>query len=375
MWRSTVLSLSACCALTVGAANAATTDEKLDALSSEVERLRAEVEKQKAAPAQAASATTLGGYGEMHYNNLTSTKQLDFQRFVLFLGHRFNDRVRFQSELELEHSFVEGGEASGEIELEQAYLNFDLTDTLSSKAGLFLIPAGILNETHEPPTFYGVERNPVETDIIPTTWWEGGVGLSGRASQGFGYDLALTSGLKTPTTTANAFSVRKGRQKVSKADAHEGALTARVKWTGVPGVEWAATAFYQPDIAQSPSTNNPATLLETHVIVNKGPIGLRALYAQWRIGGDGPAAGASPGRNKQYGWYVEPSYKLTPKLGVFARYAVWDTNAGAPGNRRDQTNVGFNYWPIENVVFKADVQRQGRNGDDNGYNLGLGYMF
>ena len=43
------------------------------------------------------------------------------------------------------------------------------------KAGLFLIPVGILNQTHEPDTFYGVERNNVEKNIIPTTCGEGGL--------------------------------------------------------------------------------------------------------------------------------------------------------------------------------------------------------
>ena len=52
-----------------------------------------------------------------------------------------------------------GGGTPGEVELEQAYLEFDLNSGLHSRAGVFLLPVGILNETHEPPTFY--ELNPV----------------------------------------------------------------------------------------------------------------------------------------------------------------------------------------------------------------------
>ncbi len=122
-----------------------------------------------------AKRTTIGGYGELHYNNISAEdssrdyKSIDFHRFVLFFGHEFNDSTRFYSEVELEHSFIAdtGGNTPGEVELEQAYIEWDLRDNLHAKGGLFLVPVGILNQTHEPNTFYGVERNDVENIIIP----------------------------------------------------------------------------------------------------------------------------------------------------------------------------------------------------------------
>jgi len=120
----------------------------------------------------ALAETTIGGYGELQYNNLeangTDQKQIDFHRFVLEFGHDFNDHIRFFSEVELEHALVETG-APGAVELEQAYIQIDLDDTSSLTTGVFLLPIGIINETHEPTTYYGVERNPVEHDIIPAT--------------------------------------------------------------------------------------------------------------------------------------------------------------------------------------------------------------
>jgi len=77
--------------------------------------------------------TTIGGYGELHYNahrdddNSENHKsQIDFHRFVLFINHEFNDKMRFVSELELEHSLSGEGQP-GEVELEQAYIQYDLT--------------------------------------------------------------------------------------------------------------------------------------------------------------------------------------------------------------------------------------------------------
>lgn len=353
-------------------------EQQVEQLGKEVDELKQEVAKQKS-PSAGSGATSIGGYGELHYNSLDSKDEIDFHRFVLFFGHRLNERIRFFSEVELEHALVKDtSDASGpgEVELEQAYLDFDLNDAHTARAGLFLVPVGILNETHEPPTFYGVERNPVETDIVPTTWWEGGLGLNGRFGAGFGYDLALTSGLKVPTSGSSAYKVRSGRQKVAKADANNAAVTARIKWTGAPGIELAATVHRQDAIAQATvadSVSGAATLWEAHAVFARGPFRLRALYAQWNLDGSGPQA---LGRDEQKGWYVEPSFKLTPKFGVFARFNEWDNEAGnATDSEKRQTDVGFNYWPHEQVVLKFDIQRQSGAVNDDGFNLGVGYMF
>ncbi len=175
------------------------TDEKVDVAGEMIEQAESKVSK----AASWAEDTQIGGYGELHYNNLDSKEEVDFHRFVLFFNHQFSDKIRFFSELELEHS-VSGDNENGEVEVEQAYLEFDLSATQHAQAGLFLVPVGILNQTHEPPTFYGVERNPVETNIIPTTWWEAGGGFHGELGKGFSYDLYGTSGLDVNQSGGNA---------------------------------------------------------------------------------------------------------------------------------------------------------------------------
>ena len=73
------------------------------------------------------------------------------------------------SELEVEDAKVEGGRSGGEVGLEQVYLDYRLKDWLTLRTGLVLVPIGIINETHEPTTFNGVERPLFDTVIIPTT--------------------------------------------------------------------------------------------------------------------------------------------------------------------------------------------------------------
>jgi len=328
-----------------------------------------------------ANKTTIGGYGELHYNNLNDQsdnnkdkEELDFHRFVLFFGHEFRDDLRFFSELELEHS-LSGDGKEGEIELEQAYIEYDINDQHRVKGGLFLMPVGIINETHEPTTFYGTERNPVEKNIVPATWWEGGAMFSGDIAEGFSYDVAATSGLNT--TVSKDYKVRNGRQKVSKAEAEDFAYTGRLKWTGIPGIELSATAQYQEDITQSNDpTAGSATLYETHAVIQRGAFGLRALYAMWDLDGEGPK---SIGADEQEGWYVEPSWRINNNFGVFARYNEWDNAAGnSYDTEYEQIDLGVNWWPHKNVVVKVDYQDQDAPKGEtelDGFNVGLGYQF
>ena len=356
-------------------------EQKLDATGSQMEKIAGQGSSSGAAWAE---NTTFGGYGELHLNKLknrkpggTSKDELDFHRFVLFMGHEFSDRIRFFSELEVEHAVARDTAAgsSGVVGLEQAYIDFTLSDALSAKAGLMVMPIGIISETHEPPTFYGVERNPVETNVIPTTWREGGLALTARMNDGLSFDAAVTSGLAT--TAAKNYAVRDGRLSGASARAKDAAYTARLKWSGMPGVELAATVQRQSDITQSlDATAGAATLYEAHTVMNKGAFGLRALYAAWSLDGSGPRA---VGADKQNGWYVEPAWKLSEQWGVFARRSSWDNRAGdAADSRYKQTDFGVNYWLHPDVVVKLDHQnQQSPNGQDeyDGFNLGLGYQF
>lgn len=354
----------------------AITDAEFNNLQNQLEQLAEALEQQNTS----SNTTHIGGYGELHINSLSNPsgprkQEIDFHRFIIFLNHEFSDDIRLFSEVEIEHAFLEDTDTDGTtvdtspgaLELEQAYLQFDINESQNINAGLFLLPVGIINETHEPPTFYGTERNPVEKNIIPTTWWEGGVMWSGRNNNGFSLDIALTSGLSTGT------NIRDGRQKVAKAEMDHLALTTRIKYTGIAGLEIAASLQQQDDITQDSSDNiDGALLTEAHVIWNIEQLTIKALFAQWNI--DGAGAEASE-KDKQKGAYLEAGYKFTSRVGVFARHNIWD-NGGVGDTEKTQNDFGINYWPHEDVVIKLDYQSQDENaGDNDGINIGIGYQF
>jgi hypothetical protein len=354
-----------------------TNEEKIEATTVALE----ESDKSYGKAKEWFNKTSIGGYGELHYNNLdnkkeggSDKKEMDLHRFVLFFGHEFNDNLRFFSEFEIEHDIAGDGK-NGEVEVEQAYVEYDFNENHSGKAGVFLMPFGIVNETHEPPTFYGTERNPVEKNIIPATWWEGGLGLSSHFENGISTDVSLTSGLYL--TAGKDFKIRNGRQKVSEAKADSGALAGRVKYTGVQGLELSISGYYQDDYNQGETNNSDSlTGFSTHAIYAMNDFTVKALYASWDLSGD---SAKTIGADTQKGWYIEPSYKISEKWGVFARYNEWDNAAGASNDTEyTQTDFGVNYWLDEDVVLKADYQDQDApKGKDefDGFNLGVGYQF
>jgi hypothetical protein len=352
----------------------------------------------------ASSKTTFGGYGELHYNNLdrddsaASKDEMDFHRFVMFTGHQFSDDVRFFSELEVEHSIAGDGQP-GEVELEQAYIEWDFAGHNSAKAGLFLLPIGIINETHEPNTFYGTERNNIEKNIIPATWWEGGAAMHGEISPGLSYDVAAHSGLYLES---GEYKPRDGRQKVGKAKADDLAFTGRLKYTAIPGLELAASVQYQVDMTQGEGAEAVSgTLFETHIAWQSNNFQLRALYAQWdfdsainayastaavdytpgdefKLAVEAADANIIAGAEKQTGFYIEPSYRISDNMGLFARYSEYDNLAGSATNTAvEQIDIGLNYWLHPNVVFKIDYQNQDTPTETgyDGFNMGVGYSF
>ncbi|WP_245709889.1 porin [Ferrimonas sediminum] len=347
--------------------------ENQDAVEAAVEAVEADSGK------SALDKLSIGGYGELHYNNLqgeggaSDKKSVDFHRFVMMFGYEFSDTIRFFSEVELEHS-LSGDDKPGEVELEQAYIDWDLSSNLTSRSGLFLLPVGLLNETHEPDTFYGVERNNVEKYILPTTWWEAGTGLIGRLDNGVTLQGFVHSGLETNADAK--YSIRSGRQKVAKANAEDLAVTLAVSYAGIPGLTLGGSVQYQEDVTQSQDADaGSATMLEAHVDWQYEAFRLRGLYGMWMLDGDGPK---SMGADEQNGWYLEPSYMVTDKMGVFARYSTWDNQAGdSADSAKAQTDIGVNYWIHPRVVFKADYQWQDNDSDknQNGFNLGVGYSF
>jgi hypothetical protein len=340
--------------------------------------------------------TTVGGYGEVHYTNPTgpsSSAVVNLRRFVVYLAHSFDDRLAFRSELEVEDAKVEGGAAGGEVALEQAYLDYRLADGITLRTGLVLPPVGIINETHEPPTFNGVDRPGFDHDVIPTTWREIGLGAVGTIPGGSGlaYRVYVVNGLRADGLSADE-GLRGGRQEGRVASFANPSVTGRLEWAR-PGVKVGGSFWYggTADTNAAVGTGSfgaPVALLSADARYERGPFAVRAVVANISVS-DAQAINAAYGQavgSRIAGGYLEAAYKVPhTKLHAFVRHERYDTQASVPtGVTRDRslarriTTFGVTYKPTWNTAFKGDYQLV-RNaagvGEHEVLSLGMGYQF
>jgi uncharacterized coiled-coil protein SlyX len=397
--------------------------KEIEALSREIETLRTGVpEKKGEAPVQAVPGlgpaaarvyhvergVSIGGYGEAIYRNFAAHRQdgspsgaddrVDLTRVVLYFGYKFDERFLFNSEIEYAHA-VAASDKSGEVEVEFAYLDYRHRRPFNLRAGLLLIPMGIVNELHEPPVFLGALRPDVEQLLIPSTWRELGLGAYGDAGP-VAYRLYLVNGLSS--AGFDATGIREGRQEGSLALARNWAVTGRADVTSLPGAVL-GVSFFTGDSGQGRRTpsgrgfSGRTTVVDLHGEWRWRGVDLRALWVDSRVS-DAAAINEANGfsgeesvGSRQKGWYVQGGFDVLAgraggraSLTPFLRYEEYDTQASVPeGFARNPENdvnvctVGAVFKPIANIAIKADWQRR-RNAASTGvnqFNVGLGWLF
>ena len=356
--------------------------------------------QQPAATGGAAASRTspISGYMDFHVNDAQyADPVLDFHRFVLLFTHSFSERVRFVSELELEHAVV-SPETDGELELEQAYIDFLLSRSFNLRAGMVLAPVGVINERHEPPVFHGVERPFVETVIIPTTWFGAGAGVHGELRGGFRYRAYAMETLDAARFSADE-GLRDGRQKGAEANGRNVAGTGRVEYVGTPGLVLGASLWSGDTGFAFPRVDSSVTLVEADGRYRAGELALRGLYAHAYLDGMGAMnravqrlTGVGPNLAEQMrGFYLEGSYFIVPRpapreVALFLRYENFDTQYRMPAGfeplpafDRDAWIVGVTWFPDPDVAVKVDYtvlrNRSAVIEAPNSFNVGLGWWF
>ena len=349
----------------------------------------------------------ISGYMEMHLNKPledpatptpTAPAVVDFHRFVLLFSHSFSPRLRFVGELELEHAVVAGLEDEGELELEQAYLDYLIAPEVNVRAGMLLVPIGIINERHEPPIFHGVERPFVDTVIVPSTWFDVGAGVHGTIGGQLRYRVYAMAPLDAAFFTADE-GLRGGPQHGAEAEVRHVAFTGRAEYLGVRGLQVGASFWRGNSAVSLPRLSVPTGLVEFDARFSRGRLETRGQYAHVFVDGAaalnqavGRLSGISPNVARQMrGFYVESAYRVLPRrfahdLALFARYENFDTqfrmDAGdvkLPQFDRDAWVVGGTYWLDPDVALKLDYSRVRSQSEavpaPRSLNIGLGWWF
>lgn len=356
---------------------------------------------------------SIGGYGELLYENFADERendapggardQLDALRGIVYLGYKFNDRILFNSEIEVEHGSTD---QAGSVSLEFAYLDYFLSDNFGARAGLLLVPMGFVNELHEPPTFLGTTRPLTEQVIIPTTWRESGFGFFGETA-GFSGRAYLVNGLDAvgggPSKAGGfgAGGLRGGRQKGSKALAENFAGVVRLDYVGTLGLMVGGSAYLGDSgqgalLATGEEVEARTTIVEGHAEYKAYGLDLRGLFAVANVDDVTElniarefAAAQSVGE-RLVGGYVQAGYDVLRgfetqhQLIPYVRYEQVNTQdevptgfAANPSTDREILSLGAAWKPIPNVILKADFQKhtnEALTGLDQ-FNVALGYLF
>jgi hypothetical protein len=393
-------------------------ERKVDVLTDELERTRSEIVvpelpelKSQYGMGPAASkiydvvrGLSIGGYGEGYYRALVDDKgsgsnEADWLRMVLYAGYKFTENIVFNSEIEWEH-------AGEEVSVEFAALDFLWRDEANFRAGILLVPMGFLNEVHEPPFFFGVNRPEPEQRIIPSTWRENGVGVFGTLlGEQVQYKAYVVNGLNAAGFSQEG--LRGGRQKGSEALAEHLAFVGKLDFTPTPGLLFGGSVYLgnsgqNQNIAGNKIPDTFTAIWELHSEYKANNLSLRALFTMAHLQDAGalstslqaidPMAFGGPVANTMMGAYGEVAYDvwkcLFPESDVavepFFRFEFLDTQFDTPGAfARDKTQeqfiytTGLSYKPIPNVVIKADYRNKdpqaGSAADE--VNLGVGFAF
>jgi hypothetical protein len=313
----------------------------------------------------------------------------------MLLGYKFSDKVQFVTEIEYEHV--------KELYVEQAFLNYSLNDNFNIRGGLMLVPMGIVNEYHEPTTFNGVERPSGDKSIVPTTWREIGVGVTGKFDEAsLRYQAYIFNGFKSVNGSkvlGGKNGLRNGRQKGAESTVNTPNLSAKVDYYGIQGLRLGLSGYFGRTQAEDDVDNIDGA------DVGVTMIGLDGRYIYKRFSARGQYIHALISDADEYntlyetnlgselkGWYAEVAYNLLSldkkqKLDAFIRYEQYDTHAATKDANitrdlsydRQEWTGGLSYHVAPGAVVKADYQILDNSAEGNKskgqLNIGFGVWF
>ncbi len=352
---------------------------------------------------------TIKGYAQIDYNqelekDVRNNGTLDVHRMVLLFGYRFNKNTSFVSEIEYEHV--------SEVYIEQAYINHKVNNYLNLKAGLLLVPMGIINEYHEPPTFNGVERPNLDKYISPTTWREIGAGITGRFDDlSIKYQAYVMNGFKSydgAGLLSGKNGLRKGRQKGAESFISYPSFTGRIDYYGVSGLKVGASSYVGKTqssmydgldktdagaVASADSSVVGVTMFGADVRYNLKGLNLRGQYYLVSISNTEQYNGltGSDLGSELNGFYVEAGYDvfssfdMETELIPFIRYENYNTHAKTtsetaklPSLNKTEITAGLGLKLAHGAMLKGDIQFK-TNEDSDEYsqqvNLGVAIWF
>lgn len=324
----------------------------------------------------------VGGYYDIEFLQPLSTGKgsfFDNHHLILETSSYLHDNLLFNAELEFEHGAVlNDGPNDGELRVEQAWADWRLDDAFALRAGVLLVPFGIVNILHDSDVRDSTARPLMASAIVPTTWMDAGIGAHGvlypTEDLQLSYEAVVTNGLTDQISAAGG--VRDARASLKTDNNGNKAVAGRVGLSPWLGLEVGLDGYYG---AIDASGTRGLWMGGADLAWNRGPFELIGEYA--RVGTPGgmtTLAGASAPSlvpDAMQGYYLEGRYRFFPSIlddtflgrgggferatfTLFARGGGADTDlTAADGSDKIELVAGINYRPVQTFVPKLEFRR------------------
>lgn len=390
------------------------------------------------------SRLSVGGYGEVAFSrNFYSDNYLrysdpgrytgshgrfDLPHVVIYLGYDFGHGWSVTSEIEFEHGGTESAveieteeageyekeiERGGEVALEQFYLQKEFMPQLKLRAGMQVVSVGATNARHEPNQFFGVYRPEGENTVLPCTWHEVSLSLSGRIGR-WSYMAMLLPGLDSERFGNQSWIHDGSASPFEFKIANSYAVAARVDNYSVKGLRLGLSGYvgnsfrntlYPTDSDKNQGVHGTVSIAafdfkyEGHGLLARGNFDWGHLTNSAHISKFNIAMSKNSTSKRQevasdvivagveVGYDVFRHFSALNAAGqkfyVFGRYDYYDSMAKMESGtslswcKRHKITAGVNWMPLSQIIVKGDYSYgilDSRYNNEPAINIGIAYV-
>ncbi len=339
-----------------------------------------------------------------NYSDAKGHGRVDIPHFVLWIGYDFGKGWSLGTEIEFEHGGTEvaveieeeeGGEyeseveRGGEIVLEQFWIQKSFSEAANLRMGHIIVPVGGTNMYHMPTEYFTVYRPEGENTILPCTWHETGISFWGKAGD-WRYEAMLLPGMDSDRFSRAEWIAGSSGSPYEFKIANSVAGAFRVDNYSVSGLRLSLSGYAGNSFSNSlkPTTSSKYTGVKGTVMI--GAFDFAYNDHNWIVRGNfdyghltdsdkitafnmslqkdspspsQPVASDAIAAGIEAGYDIFSQFNRTKdrKFYIFARYEYYDSMFKTTGGvmdygycGRQRVAAGINYYPIRDVVIKAE---------------------
>jgi hypothetical protein len=362
------------------------------------------------------------------YKNAPGHGRFDIPHVAFAVGYNFGSKWKMYSEIEFEHGGTESAmeleaeeageyeyeiERGGEVALEQFWIERTFSPAFNLRMGHIIVPIGYTNGNHLPNEFFTVYR-PEGEKILPCTWHETGVSLWGNIGK-WRYEAQLLPGLDSELFGRQNWIQGGSASPYEFKIANKYAGVLRIDNYSLSGLRIGLSSYFgysfnnniQPSSAEKYKNIKGAVGIgsfdfeyKKHRVIARGYFDYGHLSDSEEISKynksltkNSPSprtniASDAIGTGLEAGYDVFPLLIQTSKeekkqLFIFGRYEYYDsmykTTVNITDNEwcgRQRVVAGFNYFPIREVVIKAEYSAgilKSQYNNENSISVGIAY--